>query len=100
MADEKQKEPEEGRGKQSQPATGSKARREPEDRQAAVSRYAADEHITMSRGMYGVPRHVVSAALALIQTREDGNVRDGYSKDEVKSAIADLANTEVQTEES
>lgn len=96
MADEKKQ----GKAaKPDEPAASAPVASEPEAPEAPVgrepSRYTAKEHITMARGMHGVRKHEVAAALALIE-RKEGSARDGYTKSEVADALVAARSTKVK----
>lgn len=53
------------------------------------------EHLMLARAMHGAPKHVVAAAIALIEQKH-GKVVEAIAKSEVASAIKALATAKVK----
>lgn len=76
------------------PAAKPKAAK-PKKAKPAESLFARAEHIALARGMHGESRHVVAAALALLESKSS-KVLEAYTKSEVAGAIKALASAKVK----
>ncbi len=61
---------------------------------AAEALFEKAEHLALARAMYGSPKHVVAAAIAVIEAKS--GAREAFAKSEVVSAIKSLATAKVQ----
>lgn len=86
MADEKQK------------GSAGNGKAKATDDSVVEATYERREHIAHAVAMYGVPRHVVAGAFAVIDEKSNGEIKEDLAKSEVEDAIVRFQRRDITKE--